>query len=161
MYGYSRQEISGKPDPRPVDRFADEGNGDIAAYNQIAKALEETGILCNFADSGMTYELLGSLLAAASGFDEFEDVDYLRLVGERIICLERAYNVREGFSRKDDGLPERMTNEPLTNAGPATGSFVRNLDRLLDEYYDALGYDRNGVPTRRKLEDLGLEEVWL
>ena len=161
MYGYSRQEITGKPDPRPVDRFADEGNGDIAAYNQIAKALEETGILCNFADSGMTYELLGRLLEAATGFGEFEAVDYLRLVGERIICLERAYNVREGFSRKDDQLPERMTSEPLTNAGPATGSMVRNLDRLLDEYYDALGYDRNGIPTRQKLKELGLENVSL
>jgi aldehyde:ferredoxin oxidoreductase len=161
MYGYSRQEISGKSDPRPVDRFADEGNGDIAAYNQIAKALEETGILCNFADSGMTYELLGSLLAAATGFEEFEEVDYLKLVGERIICLERAYNVREGFSRKDDRLPERMTKEPLTSAGPATGSMVRNLDRLLDEYYDALGYDRNGVPTRRKLQELGLGDISL
>jgi len=161
MYGYARQEISGKPDPRPVDRFADEGNGDIAAYNQIDKALEETGILCNFADSGMTYELLGKLLAAATGFNEFEDVNYLRLVGERIVCLERAYNVREGFSRKDDHLPERMTSEPLTNAGPATGSMVRNLDRLLDEYYDALGYDLNGVPTRRKLQELALEDVAL
>ena len=82
-------------------------------------------------------------------------------MGERIICLERAYNVREGFSRKDDQLPERMTSEPLTNAGPATGSMVRNLDRLLNEYYDALGYDRNGVPTRQKLKELGLENVSL
>jgi aldehyde:ferredoxin oxidoreductase len=157
MYGYARQEIAGKADPRPVDRLADEGYGDVAAYNQISKALEETGILCNFADSGMTYELLGQLLATATGFAEFQELDYLKLVGERIICLERSYNVREGFSRKDDQLPERMRQEPLMDAGPATGSVVRNLDRLLDEYYDALGYDRNGVPSAETLERLGLQ----
>lgn len=159
MYGYARQEISGKPDPRPVDRFADEGNGDIAAYNQIVKALEETGILCNFADSGMTQELLGELIAAATGFEECREVTHLELVGERIVCLERCYNVREGFSRKDDTLPERMLTEPLTNAGPATGQIVRNQDGLLDEYYQSLGYTRDGVPTEGKLRELGLDTL--
>ena len=159
MYGYARQEISGKPDPRPIDRFADEGNGDVAAFNQVAKALEETGILCNFADSGMTYDLLGRLLAAATGFYEFREPDYLQVVGERIVCLERCFNVREGFSRKDDTLPQRMLKEPLQNAGPATGQMVRNLEGLLDEYYQALGYDRNGIPTAGKIKELGLDDV--
>lgn len=159
MYGYARQEIAGKPDPRPVDRFADDGKGDIVAYNQISKALEETGILCNFADSGMTYEILAKLLAAGTGFEEFADVDYLKLVGERIVCLERCYNVREGFSRKDDTLPERMLTEPLPDAGPATGQVIRNMEGLLDEYYDALGYTRDGIPTPEKLKELGLEDV--
>ena len=159
MYGYARQEVSGKPDPRPVDRFADEGNGDIAGHNQIDKALEETGILCNFADSGMTHDLLGKLLAAGTGFANFQDVGYLRLVGERIVCLERCFNVREGFSRKDDTLPERMLSEPLPEAGPATGEMVRNLGGLLDEYYDYLGYDGDGVPTKEKLKALGLNNV--
>jgi aldehyde:ferredoxin oxidoreductase len=159
MYGYARQEISGKPDPRPIDRFSDEGTGDVAAYNQIDKAVEETGILCNFADSGMTRQLLGKLLAAGTGFSELEDVSHQTQLGERIICLERCFNAREGFSRKDDNLPERMLNEPLTDAGPATGQVVRNLNRLLDEYYDYLGYTTDGIPTQNKLTELGLEEV--
>jgi aldehyde:ferredoxin oxidoreductase len=158
MYGYCRQEISGKGGPRPVDRFADEGKGDIAAYNQITKAYEETGILCNFADSGMTPDLLSRLFAAGAGFKEFSDENYLRLVGERIVTLERCFNVREGFSRKDDTLPQRMLTEPLPDAGPATGQVVRNLDKLLDEYYDSLGYTREGIPNREKLDELGLSE---
>ncbi|MEW6351018.1 MAG: aldehyde ferredoxin oxidoreductase family protein [Thermodesulfobacteriota bacterium] len=159
MYGYCRQEISGRGGPRPVDRFADEGKGDIAAFNQIDKALEETGVLCNFADSGMTHDLLGRLFAAATGHEQFEDASYLRLVGERIVCLERCFNVREGFSRKDDTLPKRMLTEPLPDAGPATGEVVRKLDTLLDEYYDAMGYDRNGIPTSAKLAELGMPWV--
>lgn len=159
MYGYARQEISGKADPRPIDRFSDQGNGDVAAYNQIDKAIEETGILCNFADSGMTRELLGKLLAAGTGFEELEDLAQLRLVGERIVCLERCFNVREGFSRRDDSLPDRMLKEPLPNAGPATGETVRNLNGLLDEYYEYLGYTREGIPSRATLDRLGLTNV--
>lgn len=159
MYGYARQEIAGKEDPRPVDRFADSGNGDIAAYNQIAKALEETGILCNFADSGMTQELLAQMYAAGTGHEEFKDVAYLKLVGERIITLERCFNIRFGFSRKDDALPHRMVSEPLENAGPATGQVVRDLDSLLDEYYNALGYDTDGKPTPETLKKIGLDDI--
>ncbi len=159
MYGYARQEIAGKHDPRPVDRFADSGNGDIAALNQIGKALEETGILCNFADSGMTQDLLANMYAAGTGFEECADVEYLHLVGERIVTLERCFNIRFGFSRKDDALPHRMVTEPLENAGAATGQVVRNLDALLDEYYQALGYDGDGKPTAKRLQTLGIDDI--
>lgn len=156
MYGYSRQEISGYTLPREVDRFTDQGKGDIAAYNQINKAREEVFILCNFADSGMTAQWLAALLQAASGIEEFGDLAYLDEVGERIVTLERCFNVREGFSREQDTLPKRMLEEPLQNAGPATGEVYRAFDRLLDEYYAAMGYDLQGIPTREKLQDLGL-----
>ena len=73
------------------------------------------------------------------------------------MCLERCFNVREGFGRKDDTLPRRMRQEPLEKAGPATGQRVISLDALLDEYYGALGYDGNGVPLPRTLEALGLD----
>lgn len=43
-------------------------------------------------------------------------------------------------------------------AGSATGQIVRNLDALLDEYYDALGYTRQGIPLVSKLKELGLGE---
>jgi len=143
---------------RPVDRFADEGKGDITAWNQKMTAAEEVGILCNFASAGVVnLEVMGRLLVAATGMSEFGDAQYLERVGERILCLERCFNVREGFSRKDDRLPHRMLTEPLRNAGPSTGQVVRKLDTLLDEYYAALGYAPNGVPTPQKLAELGLD----
>ena len=69
------------------------------------------------------------------------------------------FNIREGFRRKDDSLPIRMTSEPLKNAGPSTGQFVKDLDNLLDEYYESLGYTKEGVPTVEKLNELGMEDV--
>jgi len=79
-------------------------------------------------------------------------------VGERICNLERCFNVRDGFSRKDDTLPRRLLQEPLRN-GPAEGQIITHLDALLDEYYDLRGWTRDGLPTPEKLTDLGLSTV--
>jgi aldehyde:ferredoxin oxidoreductase len=49
-----------------------------------------------------------------------------------------------------------MFTEPLLNAGPATGQMIRKMDTLLDEYYQALGYNERGIPTLQRLEQLGL-----
>ena len=156
MYGRPRQELYGTSDPRPVDRFADEGKGDIIALVQKNQAAEEVAIVCTFGNSGLSPTLLGDLLAAGSGYEEFRDPAYLATVGERIICLERCFNVREGFDRTDDTLPQRMFTEPLLNAGAATGQMIRKMDPLLDEYYQAFGYNERGVPTLQRLEQLGL-----
>jgi aldehyde:ferredoxin oxidoreductase len=76
------------------------------------------------------------------------------LIGERIWNLERLFNLREGFGRNDDTLPRRFLSEPLTT-GPTKGQVVE-LDKMLDEYYRARGWDNEGRPTRRTLERLGL-----
>lgn len=72
--------------------------------------------------------------------------------------VERAFNVREGLSRKDDRLPERFLKEPMPD-GFARGVVVR-LEPMLDEYYAYRQWDRaRGFPTRRKLEELYLYEM--
>ncbi|MBW6486582.1 MAG: aldehyde ferredoxin oxidoreductase family protein [Syntrophobacterales bacterium] len=159
MYGYARQEISGFMQPREIDRLADDGKGDIAGWNQIKKAVEETGILCNFADTNVTQQLICDLYVSATGRSDLAEPKNMDKFGERIVCLERCFNVREGFSRKDDTLPDRMFKEPLKNAGPSTGAVIRKMDNLLDEYYDFMGYDKNGIPTAEKLKELGLADL--
>jgi len=156
MYGYARQEISAYQEPRPLDPQADTEKGDVIAWNQIRKAIEETLILCNFADTAMDLPFLAGTLRSTTGIEELGDLDHLWLLGERIVTLERQFNVREGFSRADDRLPERMFTEPLVDAGPNTGEFIREPDTILDEYYAALGYDDQGRPTPATLERLGL-----
>jgi aldehyde:ferredoxin oxidoreductase len=159
MYGYSRQEISASPEPRPVDPAADTGKGDIIAWNQIRKAVEETLILCNFADTAMDQTFLAQTLAAATGMAELGDLEHLQAVGERIVTLERLFNLREGFGREDDRLPARMTTEPLVDAGPRTGDLIRQPEMIVDEYYQHLGYDERGVPRPETLARLKLDQV--
>ena len=153
MYGRPREELTGKVDP-----FAEEGKGASIAQVQKEQAVEDSLIACTFGNSGLDIHMYADILRAATGIDEFGDVDHLYKIGERILCLERCFNVREGFTRKDDHLPQRMTSEPLKNAGPATGQVVRNLNGLLDEYYEALGYKKDGVPSSLKMRELGIKK---
>lgn len=37
---------------------------------------------------------------------------------------------------------------------------IINLDKLLDDYYKLRGWDKNGVPTKEKLEELNLSEFY-
>jgi len=95
-------------------------------------------------------------LSAATGFS-FTDKDLLT-IGERICNLERAYNVREGLSRKDDTLPDRYLKEVYPR-GPSAGKVVP-LEGMLDDYYEARGWDKKtGRPTQTKLIELGLSQV--
>ena len=94
-------------------------------------------------------------LRAVSGRDM--STEDMALVAERIINLERMYNVRMGFSRKDDSLPERFLSEPLEK-GESAGQTV-DLQKLLDEYYEAMGWDGDGIPIRQTLEKLELFEL--
>ncbi|MGC9021329.1 MAG: aldehyde ferredoxin oxidoreductase family protein [Candidatus Methanodesulfokora sp.] len=97
------------------------------------------------------------ILVAVTGEEEFGDVRELFKIGERINNVKRAFNVRHGITRKDDVLPDRFTKEPMPD-GPGRGQVV-NLDRMLDEYYELRGWDRNGIPGKDKLLELDLADV--
>ena len=83
-------------------------------------------------------------------------------VGERIYTLERMINNREGFTRKDDKLPERYFKE----ATPVGLPRVKNkkidrvkFEKMLNEYYILHGWDNSGVPTPQLLRKLGIEQI--
>ncbi|MCL2643259.1 MAG: aldehyde ferredoxin oxidoreductase family protein [Candidatus Bathyarchaeota archaeon] len=84
----------------------------------------------------------------------------LELAGERIQALAKLINTREGLTRKDDTLPWKVMNQPINDDGSAKGAVVtqNELDLLLDDYYQARGYDKQGTPTVAKLQELGLTE---
>ena len=73
---------------------------------------------------------------------------------ERVSNLERLFNVREGFTRKDDTLPIRLRTEPAPD-GLGQGEVVDERV-IIDEFYDSMGWDSNGVPTGAKLKEFNL-----
>lgn len=75
-------------------------------------------------------------------------------IGERIWNLERLFNLKAGFSRKDDTLPPRILKEPI-KSGPSKGE-IEELDKMLDDYYKVRGWDNDGVPGEGKLKELEL-----
>jgi aldehyde:ferredoxin oxidoreductase len=88
---------------------------------------------------------------------------------ERVWNLFKLINVREGFFRKDDEPPDKWFEPIRTSEGKEmfmmdyyrTKVFSReDVDRWLDDYYDERGWGiKTGIPTRRKLLELGLGEM--
>ena len=102
-------------------------------------------------------------LSAASG-QRFTE-DELNDAARRVIALERCYNAREGMRRIDD-YPfylwwEKKYGEPHPLfTGDQIPLTEESYDRILDEWYDMRGYDREiGIPTHDELERCGLKDV--
>jgi aldehyde:ferredoxin oxidoreductase len=105
---------------------------------------------------GYKTRTLVDIVATATGWDF--TMDELMKTGERIINLCRAFNVREGITRKDDKLPRRFT-EPLPE-GPYKGeAFLEDVfEKMLNHFYKIRGWDRKtGIPKKEKLMELGLD----
>ena len=139
--------------PKIVDHSGATGTVGLLIYHQhISAAFDSLGV-CKFAGFAVSDELLARMMTAITGI-EFVPQN-LHHAGERIWNLERLYNLREGFTSKDDTLPKRLMEEPLKD-GPAKGRVVK-LAPQLEEYYRYRGWDANGVPKKEKLKQLGLE----
>lgn len=117
------------------------------------KAVVDSVVLCFFTLFGMKMKELSQLIVSCTGFG-YKDGAEVKLLGERIITLARMFNVREGFTKKDDILPRRSLEEPLPE-GPAKGQVV-HLKPMLNEYYRLREWDENGIPTEEKVKELEL-----
>jgi len=140
--------------PRRVDRFSTANKAGLVISQQNLYAGMDTLVACRFTGYGLDEEYYSRMLSAATG--TMYTAEDLMLVGNRIWNLERLFNMREGFGRKDDTLPDRLLSAPLLT-GPTKGQVVE-LEPMLDEYYRFRGWDRDGRPTRRTLERLELKE---
>ncbi|MCL2135412.1 MAG: aldehyde ferredoxin oxidoreductase family protein [Candidatus Bathyarchaeota archaeon] len=144
-----------------VDRLkAEPGRGKIIKELEDQYNLIDSLIICKNAKGTFykEYEEMTKLYNATTGLNITQQE--LELAGERIQTLAKLINTREGLTRKDDTLPWKVMNQPITDDGPSKGAVVtkNELDLMLDDYYQARGYDKQGIPTTAKLETLGLTE---
>jgi aldehyde:ferredoxin oxidoreductase len=139
------------------DRFAAEGKGRLVKSIQDTRAYVDSLGICTVVRSalGFSGEPSGDVLALATGVDLTPE---LATIGERIYNLERLIILGEGLTRADDYLPDRIMREALPG-GPAAGKVLTQelYDTMLDEYYQARGWDAGGHPTQATLTRLGLE----
>ena len=137
--------------PVVMDRSkVSEIKGDVATVVQDVKAVIDSLVAC-LLPSKLDLEEYSLMLSATLG-TEIQPTDLLK-IGERVINLGRLFNIREGLSRKDDTLPKRFYENQV---GEAEGAF----DAMVDQYYRARGWDKEGRPTLRKLVDLTLMEEY-
>ena len=158
--------------PEMMDPANEKYKPDMVVYGEHFCAISDSLGICKFStieEYALFPEDLAPGVAALWG-RPVTGADLLA-IGERIVNLERLYNVRQGLSRADDHLPARFTTEPAPlyeyEEDAATGEMARSaepirygllhdFDAMLDRYYDLRGWTRDGIPTNETLERVGL-----
>jgi aldehyde:ferredoxin oxidoreductase len=139
----------------PSERLGSAGKGKFVATLQNYMALCDALKICKFAVFGLQAADLHRWLNWVTGWDiDFEE--FLK-TGERIFNLKRLYNVRCGIARKDDTLPQRILT--LNREGLHAPEKLPEIDKMLDEYYTARGWDKEGIPQKEKIAELGLMAI--
>ncbi len=142
------EEAYGERDPYTV-----EGKAGLVADLQHYNALKFSLILCDF--WALSFDLMAEMLIPVLGREV--TAAELELVGERIFNLARLFNAREGFTGKDDILPDRIFTQGLVG-GPGEGKTLprEEFTKMLGEYYSLRGWDANGIPEKETLARLEL-----
>ena len=133
-------------------------------FTESVKAVIDSLGICQYHTAGLSPNLpmnkeFSTILEYVAGLKI--SPEELMVVGERITTMERLFNIREGLSRKDDYLPDRYYQEPTTlGVNAARGRVIdrEKYERMLDEYYQFHGWDREGNPTPETLKRLALDK---
>ena len=138
-----------------------EGRAKLVKELQTLRPLMEMFGVCRFPWLEVKLDF-GEYVKAFNAITGFGyDREQLFQISEKVWNLTRAFWVREvaDFGRKYDLPPERVY-DPLPS-GPAKGLHLteEKVNRMLDEYYELRGWNKNGIPTEKKLRGLGLETV--
>ncbi len=141
-----------------LDRFTVRGKAPTLKDLHQLFTLYDCMVLCKFGARNAfanSWENMLMLCNAATGFNY--TVDDVKKIGARGWTVERMFNLREGLTRKDDTLPDRMFTLPIPE-GPSKGAVVNKADfeKELEEYYKLWGWSNEGVPSRESLAALGI-----
>jgi aldehyde:ferredoxin oxidoreductase len=130
--------------PVPTDRFSFSGKARIISIAEDSNAAVDSLVACKFSFFAASLEEYAELLTAATGIEY--SPQRLKEIGRRILLTERFYNCANGFSRKDDTLPERFFCE---SGSSGDGINIHPIDRQrfeeeLDKYFRIRGLNANG-----------------
>jgi aldehyde:ferredoxin oxidoreductase len=134
------------------------GKGRLIKWSEDQRAVADSLETCKFiVRTGLIYpRFQAEFLNTVTGEDYTSES--IMEAGERIIAIERAFNVRQGLTPADDTLSHRFLHEPVSS-GPAKGR-VNNLGPMLEEYYEARQWSLDtGYPHEGRLRDLKLDWV--
>ncbi len=136
-------------------RYAYHGKGaEFALLNRYLQVVNCAG-LCMFSLMMGEPPVQGWLNAATGWGLDLEDLLH---IGHRVQVLRHAFNLREGIRPSDVFLPQRASGHPPLEEGPLRGVSL-DMDAMKSDFFDAMGYDEDGFPTRALLDSLGLDEI--
>jgi aldehyde:ferredoxin oxidoreductase len=97
-------------------------------------------------------EMEARLIRTITGLDISPEA--LSLIGERIVHMEKIFNIRQGGNPEDDSLPELFLKFPIEK-GPLQGRKV-NLAPMVQEFYHSMSWDEKGRPRPSILQKFDL-----
>ena len=141
----------------------DDERGRITAEGEDFSAVLDSLIWCKFLRKAFDdlYEESAEIYRHITGWDL--TADELRVAGERVNNLKKAFNIREGWTREDDTLPQRVFDEALpTGVVAGVGLNREDLEMMVRGYYRARGWNEDdGTIPDDKMAELGLEDLVL
>jgi len=147
----------GITDAQPAQSLNEEKTRQFYVLEKVTSFEKVIGY-CFFGPAPRSYILMDEVLESVNAATDWDmSLDELLEIGERATNLARIFNAREGFTRKDDALPERIFT-PLENGALEGEAFPREeFETALSNLYTLKGWDpETGIPTRERLEELSL-----
>ncbi|HWR25507.1 MAG TPA: aldehyde ferredoxin oxidoreductase family protein [Methanosarcina sp.] len=144
-------EVLGKP--VNLDRLSLKGKAGILQIFENLTAVLDSFVFCPFSIFAIDEVLCSSFILSATGM-EIPPGELLK-IGERIWNLERIYNLKAGFTWRDDRLPERLFENEIEDENENKLS-KKEFEAEVKEYYHYRGWEREGIPGHKKLKELEL-----
>jgi len=132
--------------------YAYEGKGEVLYNLGEWNAIKFSCCLCDLWGTA-DYAVMSELLTLITG-KEWTEED-MSTVGRRVLNIGRAFNQREGFTRADDVVPQRLFKDKL-KGGPADGQVMteEGFQDILDQYFEIMGWDKNGCLPQELIDTL-------
>jgi len=131
--------------------------------SELTLMLADSGVFCWFNTFSLTRGVTWKFLRAVTGW-KITRREWYEEIALRILDIQRAMLLLGGPDLRwtpltDDDNPPRFY-EPLPS-GPKSGKKVTmtKLKEMRREYFDAVGWDENGIPRSERLRSLGLADV--
>ena len=136
----------------------------LVVWQEHLRALADSFGVCSFnyanwPNTSIYPEDFAALLEHATGIPASGD-DMIK-AAHRIINMEKAFNVREGWTREADQPPERwVKEEKAAGLYKSEHTDLPQFNLMLDDYYRRRGWDaETGLQTRVGLAALGMTDV--
>jgi aldehyde:ferredoxin oxidoreductase len=157
-YGWSPEKAARElGTPEAVNLKSIHGKAQLVRRSMLVNLVLDCLGLCKVPALSLirTFDLEYEADLAGALTGEPVDAKMLFEIGERLVNMERLFNVLHGVSSADDRLPDMFFDKEY-NFGKEPSQPIEWMEPMKQEFYRIMGWDRFGIPTEQKLRELDL-----